>query len=127
MNARTSFQRSQRSTVFAPIAQLDFVRALDTLPDIAPAAQNAAWQWQRLRHLTVGPFRGFRQPEPFNLAKRIVLFYGPNGSGKTVSVWNYLNKGTHEEADRDDFESERVEEVVMTLEELEALNIRPNR
>jgi len=39
--ARTSFQRSQRSTVFAPIAQRDFAGALDTLPGIPPAAQNA--------------------------------------------------------------------------------------
>ncbi|MFY9327456.1 MAG: AAA family ATPase [Georgfuchsia sp.] len=33
--------------------------------------------------MTIGPFRGFRTPEPFDLQKRVVLFYGPNGSGKT--------------------------------------------
>lgn len=99
--ARTSFQRSQRSTVFAPIAQRDFAGALDTLPDIAPVAQNGDWQWQRLRHLTVGPFRGFRQPEPFDLTKRIVLFYGPNGSGKTslCEALEFALLGSVEEAE----------------------------
>jgi recombinational DNA repair ATPase RecF len=33
--------------------------------------------------MTIGPFRGFRTPERFDLQKRIILFYGPNGSGKT--------------------------------------------
>ncbi|KVH60251.1 AAA family ATPase [Burkholderia cepacia] len=33
--------------------------------------------------MTIGPFRGFRTPEPFDLQKRVILFYGPNGSGKT--------------------------------------------
>lgn len=39
--------------------------------------------WRRLKTLTVGPFRGFRREETFDFQKRIVLFYGPNGSGKT--------------------------------------------
>jgi energy-coupling factor transporter ATP-binding protein EcfA2 len=42
-------------------------------------------------------------------------------------VWIYLNKGTHEAADRDDFDSNEVESVVVTLEELEALDLRPDR
>jgi hypothetical protein len=42
-------------------------------------------------------------------------------------VWNYLNKGTHEEADRDDFDGDLVEEVVQTLEELDALDLRQGR
>ena len=33
--------------------------------------------------MTIGPFRGFRTPEPFDLQKRVILFYGPNCSGKT--------------------------------------------
>lgn len=42
-------------------------------------------------------------------------------------VWVYLNKGTHEEADRDDFDANEVESVVVTLEELEAIDLRPGR
>lgn len=42
-------------------------------------------------------------------------------------VWSYLNKGTHEEADRDDFDGDLVEQVVQTLEALGALDLRNGR
>jgi hypothetical protein len=42
-------------------------------------------------------------------------------------VWTYLNKGTHEEANRDDFDTDLVETVVRTLEELDGLDLRPGR
>jgi len=42
-------------------------------------------------------------------------------------VWTYLNKGTHEEADRDDFDSELVESVIQTLEDLDKLDLRDGR
>jgi len=34
-------------------------------------------------------------------------------------IWNYLNKGTHEESDRDDFDSKIVQEVLNNLIQLE--------
>lgn len=34
-------------------------------------------------------------------------------------IWNYLNKGTHEESDRDDFDLKIVEEVLDKLCQLE--------
>jgi hypothetical protein len=42
-------------------------------------------------------------------------------------VWTYLNKGTHEEANRDDFDAVLVESVIQTLEELDGLDLRPGR
>jgi hypothetical protein len=42
-------------------------------------------------------------------------------------VWSYLNKGTHEEADRDNFDGDLVEQVVQTLEALDALDLRNSR
>jgi len=42
-------------------------------------------------------------------------------------VWTYLNKGTHEEANRDDFDAALVESVVQTLEELDGLDLRAGR
>ena len=81
--AQTSRQHSQRSVYFVDHAR----RALTQTPDWPPAIQavtaDGAWPWQRLRSMTIGPFRGFRTPEPFELQKRVILFYGPNGSGKT--------------------------------------------
>jgi hypothetical protein len=38
-----------------------------------------------------------------------------------------MNKGTHEEANRDDFDVDLVECVVRTLEEVDALDLRAGR
>jgi recombinational DNA repair ATPase RecF len=81
--ARTSRQRSQRSIYLVDQARRDMAQTPDGPPAVAAVAEDGAWPWKRLRSMTIGPFRGFRSPEPFDLQKRIVLFYGPNGSGKT--------------------------------------------
>lgn len=39
-------------------------------------------------------------------------------------VWLYLNKGTHEEANRDDFDAVVVENVVQTLEAVDRLQLQ---
>ncbi len=97
----TSRQHNQRSILLADLAQRHLLQTPDTLPEISPVAVDGAWLWRRLRHLTVGPFRGFRHPEPFDLQRRIVLFYGPNGSGKTslCEALEYALLGSVEEAD----------------------------
>jgi len=46
------------------------------------------------------------------------------GIGEQTLVWRYLNKGTHEEADRDDVEAGVVEDVVQLLESMNALRLR---
>jgi recombinational DNA repair ATPase RecF len=97
----TSRQRSQRSVLLAGLAQRHLLQTSDTLPEIVPAGADGSWLWSRLHHLTVGPFRGFRHPEPFDLQQRIVLFYGPNGSGKTslCEALEYALLGSVEEAE----------------------------
>ena len=42
-------------------------------------------------------------------------------------VWTLLNKGTHEEPDRDDFDMAHVEAVLAVLSNVDALELRPNR
>lgn len=84
--AATSRHRSQRSICLEGLLRPALAHTSDAPPAAPAAAANGAWPWKRLRHLTLGPFRGFRTPEPFDLQKRIVLFYGPNGSGKTSFV-----------------------------------------
>jgi DNA repair exonuclease SbcCD ATPase subunit len=37
----------------------------------------------KLKRLSVGPFRGFAREEVFDLDSRLVLIYGPNGTGKS--------------------------------------------
>lgn len=81
--AGTARQRSQRSVYLSELIRRDLVQTVDASPLVAAEAEAGAWPWARLCHLTLGPFRGFREPESFDLRKQITLFYGPNGSGKT--------------------------------------------
>lgn len=81
--AQTSRQHSQRSIYLVGHARRALAQTPDGPPDIQAVTADGAWPWQRLRNMTIGPFRGFRTPEPFDLQKRVILFYGPNGSGKT--------------------------------------------
>ncbi len=42
-------------------------------------------------------------------------------------VWTLLNKGTHEEPNRDDFDMAHVETVLAVLNNVDVLELRPNR
>jgi recombinational DNA repair ATPase RecF len=98
---QTSRQRNQRSNLLVSLARSFWAQTTDGPPNIHAVLVGGAWPWRRLRHLTLGPFRGFRTPEPFDLQKRVILFYGPNGSGKTsfCEGLEYALLGTVEEAD----------------------------
>lgn len=53
---------------------------------IQPLPEQVAQQTSpiaQLKSLEVGPFRGFARQETFDLANRLVLIYGPNGTGKS--------------------------------------------
>ncbi|MGQ5313286.1 AAA family ATPase [Xanthomonas arboricola pv. corylina] len=81
--AKTSRQRNQRSTYLVGLARRDLATTVATAPIVDAETTVGNWPWSRLRHLTLGPFRGFRLAESFDLSKQITLLYGPNGSGKT--------------------------------------------
>ncbi|PYD32860.1 chromosome segregation protein SMC [Pseudomonas syringae pv. pisi] len=83
MISATTRNRSQRASRIAELARGQFAGASSGLPWLDAIAAGSGWRWRNLTELTVGPFRGFRNPESFDLTKRLVLFYGPNGSGKT--------------------------------------------
>ena len=54
--------------------------------DIQPIPEEVAEKNSSVTQLTslsVGPFRGFARPEVFDLTSRLVLIYGPNGTGKS--------------------------------------------
>lgn len=99
--AQTTRHRNQRSVYLAGRARDTLAQTLDEAPVGQIAAADGAWPWKRLRNLTLGPFRGFRTPEPFDLSKRIILFFGPNGSGKTsfCEGLEYALLGSVEEAE----------------------------
>lgn len=71
----------------------------------------------RLREATT-----FAHPDKAPVAEALGVILGiPEAS----LVWLYLNKGTHEEANRDDFDAAVVERVVQTLEAIDRLQLRP--
>jgi len=49
------------------------------------------------------------------------------GIPATNLVWTYLNKGTYEAANRDDFDDTPVETIIQTLEALDGLDLRVGR
>jgi hypothetical protein len=49
------------------------------------------------------------------------------GIPEQTLVWTLLNKGAHEEADRDDFDMQHVETVLRVLENIDRLELRPGR
>jgi DNA sulfur modification protein DndD len=63
----------------------------------------------RLKNMSVGPFRGFSRPEVFDLSSRIVLIYGPNGTGKSsfCEALEYGLLGNVAEADNKRFRDQR--------------------
>lgn len=99
--AGTSRQHNQRSIHIVRHARMSLAQTTGALPEIQPTAGDGTWQWQSLRNFTLGPFRGFRTSETFDLRKRITLLYGPNGSGKSsfCEGLEYAMLGAVEEAD----------------------------
>lgn len=96
----TSRQKSQRSVYLVGLARESLAQTIDIAPVEVAEAIVSAWPWKRLREFTLGPFRGFRTPESFDISKQIILFYGPNGSGKTslCEGFEYALLGEVEEA-----------------------------
>lgn len=96
----TARQHNNRSRLLAQLAREGLAQMSADLPALPEAAPQGEWPWVRLRHLTLGPFRGFREPQGFDLSKRLVLCYGPNGSGKSsfCEALEYALRGSVEEA-----------------------------
>lgn len=102
----TTRNRSQRSAHLVELSRQWLAATDPDHPQLGPLTTGITWSWQKLCHLSLGPFRGFRSVEEFDLARRIVLFYGPNGSGKTslcealeFALLGAVDEGTHKRID----------------------------
>ncbi|MCH8181392.1 MAG: ATP-binding protein [Proteobacteria bacterium] len=83
-----------------------------------------------LRNLSEALYKRLNDSATFNHPNKAALvdaFGRILGIPAANLVWTYLNKGTHEEANRDDFDADLVESVVQTLEALDGLDLRPGR
>lgn len=80
--AEVGAQRRARSSRLAPHA-LQYLAVTDIQLPEAAQDDHTDRTHVRLHRLEVGPFRGFMQPEVFDLSHDITLVYGPNGTGKS--------------------------------------------
>lgn len=96
----TTTAQSQRSKILTPYLLSEIDAASEVVPAFEGNLSVSEAPWVSLRKLVVGPFRGFQHAETFELDKRIVLFYGPNGTGKTslCEALEYCLLGEVEEA-----------------------------
>lgn len=79
---------------------------------IQPLPEQVAEQTSsitQIKSLTVGPFRGFSRQEVFDLDSRLVLIYGPNGTGKSsfCEALEYGLLGNVAEAESKRFRNQR--------------------
>nr|WP_233175420.1 ATP-binding protein [Dyella sp. ASV24] len=79
--AETTHAGGQRSRLLVPLLRAGMDQALPA--DQAAAHVEAEIAWDRLASLEVGPFRGFRRKETFDLGFPTVLILGGNGTGKS--------------------------------------------
>src|ERR1700754_3268580 len=79
--AQTTHHSGQRSKRLIPLLRDRMDQEIAVAGQEVP--QAGAVPWRRLLRLEIGPFRGFRHPETFDLSSPTVLVLGPNGSGKS--------------------------------------------
>lgn len=75
--------QGQRVRKMTALAQASWVTTSVNIQPLPEQADNKVLPITQLKSLTIGPFRGFAKPEAFDLASRLVLIYGPNGTGKS--------------------------------------------
>ncbi|MER0203587.1 MAG: chromosome segregation protein SMC [Nitrosomonas sp.] len=78
-----STSQGQRIKKVIHLAQDNWPTISTNIQPVPEQVTNQTWPINQLKNLSVGPFRGFAKREDFDLASRLVLIYGPNGTGKS--------------------------------------------
>jgi len=78
-----STYQGQRVRRIVALAQRNWEAVRPDIQPIPEINEEHVAKFSQLNRLTVGPFRGFAKQEVFDLASRLVLVYGPNGTGKS--------------------------------------------
>ncbi|HET6805995.1 MAG TPA: AAA family ATPase [Frateuria sp.] len=79
--ARTTHAGGQRSRLLVPLLRAGMDQAV--VVDQAAAPTQVGVEWDKLTSLEIGPFRGFRRKEVFDLCGATTLILGGNGTGKS--------------------------------------------
>lgn len=93
--------QGQRIRKMVEICQTNWGSIATTIPPMVAQEVTQVVPLSRLKNLAVGPFRGFARQEVFDLNSRLVLIYGPNGTGKSsfCEALEYTLLGNVAEAD----------------------------
>ncbi|MCB5272300.1 MAG: chromosome segregation protein SMC [Candidatus Cloacimonetes bacterium] len=78
-----STSQGQRIKKIVGLAQSNWVSVSADIQPPTPQTTAQTCPITQLKSLSVGPFRGFARQEDFDLASKLVLIYGPNGTGKS--------------------------------------------
>ncbi len=104
-----STQQGQRIKKIVALAQAHWDNLATNIPPIPANNEEQAVKLSRLRRMVVGPFRGFARKEVFDLDSRLVLIYGPNGTGKSsfCEALEYSLLGNVSEAENKRFRDQK--------------------
>lgn len=93
--------QGQRIRKMVELCQANWDRIPTNIPPVLVQQVAPEVLISRLKTVTVGPFRGFSRQEIFDLNSRLVLIYGPNGTGKSsfCEALEYTLLGNVAEAD----------------------------
>jgi recombinational DNA repair ATPase RecF len=93
--------QGQRIRKMVELCQANWDRIPTNIPPVLVQQVAPEIPISRLKTVTVGPFRGFARQEIFDLNSRLVLIYGPNGTGKSsfCEALEYTLLGNVAEAD----------------------------
>ena len=93
--------QGQRIRRMVELCQANWDRISTNIPTLVEQDVAPIVPLSRLKTMTVGPFRGFARQEIFDLNSRLVLIYGPNGTGKSsfCEALEYTLLGNVTEAD----------------------------
>ena len=78
-----STYQGQRIKRIVALAQANWEAISPEIQPVPESREEKLATFSQLKRMTVGPFRGFARQEVFDLASRLVLVYGPNGTGKS--------------------------------------------
>ncbi|WP_149981782.1 AAA family ATPase [Pseudoalteromonas rhizosphaerae] len=78
-----STHQGQRIRKMVELCQVNWDNSATNIPPLVEQEVIQEVPLSRLKTLEVGPFRGFARKEIFDLNSRLVLIYGPNGTGKS--------------------------------------------
>ena len=90
------------------LAQTNWKSICSEIQPLREQTEKQECKITQIKKLTVGPFRGFKKQEDFDLSSELVLLYGPNGTGKSsfCEALEYCLLGTVSEAESKRFRNQ---------------------